>query len=78
MLLAAIHAGGATLAQAERRERRAERAQRRSLRALQAMATVRRLLAPTIQLNVAERQVNVVGLALGGGDADASLKRTRG
>ena len=58
-VLARAHAGGASLARLEYLERRAERAQRRSLRAIQAMVTVRRLLAPTIQLNLAEKQINV-------------------
>ena len=39
--------------------RRSEQANRQLLRAVQTLATVRRLLAPTIQLNLAEKQINV-------------------
>lgn len=51
------------LAQGEYLQRRAERAERRLLRATKALATVRRLLIPIVQVNVAEeiKQVNVVG-----------------
>jgi hypothetical protein len=40
-------------------EDKQERAQRRYLRAIKALAQVRRLLGPTVQVNIAERQVNV-------------------
>jgi len=51
------------LALGEYLQRRAERAERRLLRATKALATVRRLLIPIVQVNVAEeiKQVNVVG-----------------
>ena len=39
--------------------RRSEQANRQLLKAVQALATVRRLLAPAIQLNVAETQINL-------------------
>ena len=37
-----------------------DRAQRRYLAAIKTLAQVRRLLAPTVQVNIAEQQVNVV------------------
>jgi len=51
------------LAQGEYLQRRAERAERRLLRATKALATVRRLLVPVVQVNVADQiqQLNVVG-----------------
>jgi hypothetical protein len=42
-------------------QRRIERAQRRYLAAIKALATVRRLGAPTVQVNIGEKQVNVAG-----------------
>jgi len=50
---------GMTFAASEFYQRRCERAGRQLLKAIQTLATVRRLLGPTIQLNVAERQINV-------------------
>lgn len=52
-------ADGMTFKEGEYHQRQCERAQRQLLRAVQALATVRRLLAPAIQLNVAEKQINV-------------------
>jgi hypothetical protein len=48
-----------SIRQAEYFDRRLDRAQRRHLAAIKALAVVRRLGVPVIQLNVAERQVNV-------------------
>lgn len=53
--------GGITLKESEFLHRRCERASRQLLRAVQTLATVRKLLAPTIQVNVAEKQINVAG-----------------
>lgn len=52
-------AQGLARAEAEYLERRLERAQRRYLAAIKALTTVRRLLGPAIQVNVAERQINL-------------------
>jgi hypothetical protein len=48
-----------SLAQAEYHQRRAERAQRRYLEAIRTLATVRRLLQPVMQVNIADQQVNI-------------------
>lgn len=53
---------GKTLKIGEARDRRCTRANDRYLKALKALATVRKLDLPRIQINVAERQVNVSGL----------------
>ena len=50
---------GLTLTEAEFHQRRGERAQRQLLRAVQALATVRRLLGPVVQVNIADQQINV-------------------
>lgn len=50
----------ATLAQAEFLMRRQDQANRRFLQACKALAQVRRLLGPNIQVNIAEKQINVV------------------
>jgi hypothetical protein len=47
--------------QAEYQQRLAERAQRRYLAALKMLAVVRRLALPVLQVNVADKQVNVAG-----------------
>lgn len=54
---------GVSLTQGEYLQRRAERAERRLLRATKTLATVRRLLVPIVQVNVADQiqQLNVVG-----------------
>ena len=52
---------GLSLREAEFHQRRTERAQRQLLRAVQALATVRRLLGPVVQVNIADKQVNVAG-----------------
>ncbi len=55
----AQHLGRLTMAQGEYHQRAIERAERRYLAAIRALATTRRLLAPTVQVNIAERQINV-------------------
>jgi hypothetical protein len=50
-----------TIRQAEFQLRRIESAQKRFLSALKTLAMVRKLALPAIQLNLAERQVNVAG-----------------
>jgi hypothetical protein len=52
---------GLTFKEGEYFQRQCERAQRQLLKAVQTLATVRRLLTPTVQLNVAENQINVAG-----------------
>jgi len=52
-------AEGMSFREGEYFARRGEQANRQLLRAVQTLATVRRLLAPTIQLNVAEQQINL-------------------
>ncbi len=54
-------ADGMTFREGEYFQKRCERAQRQLLKAVQTLATVRRLLTPTVQLNVAENQINVAG-----------------
>lgn len=57
--LAQQTAGGCSAAAAEYHRRGAEGAQRRLLAAAKALATVRRLGLPAVQLNVADKQINV-------------------
>lgn len=47
--------------ESEHCQRRQDRAARQYLHALRSLAVVRRLLVPTVQVNVAERQVNIAG-----------------
>jgi hypothetical protein len=47
--------------ESEHCQRRQDRAARQYLAALRSLAIVRRLLVPTVQVNVAERQVNIAG-----------------
>jgi hypothetical protein len=47
--------------EAEFYQRRMDRANKRFLDALKTLATVRRLAIPALQLNIAEKQVNVAG-----------------
>ncbi len=51
--------GSATLSQSDCLRRRLEGAQRRYLAAIRALAVVRRLQIPIVQVNIADRQVNV-------------------
>lgn len=50
---------GMSFKESEFHQKRCERAQRQLLRAVQTLATVRRLLTPVLQVNVAEQQINV-------------------
>ena len=50
---------GMSLEQGDYYQRCQERAHRRYISAIRALAQVRRLLAPAVQLNIAERQVNI-------------------
>jgi hypothetical protein len=50
-----------TLKQADFHRRRIDAAHRRYLAALKALATVRKLAVPALQINLAKKQVNVVG-----------------
>jgi len=54
-------AGDCSFRQAEFFQRRAEAAQRQFLRAVTTLATVRRLTGPVVQLNVAQKQINLAG-----------------
>lgn len=53
--------GGQTIQQVELELKRQQSAQRRYLAAIRTLAEVRKLLGPTIQVNIAEQQVNVAG-----------------
>jgi hypothetical protein len=55
------NASGISLAQADFYQKQAERAQKRLLRSVTSLAQVRKLLGPTVQVNVAQQQVNVAG-----------------
>lgn len=57
--LADACAGSRSLTLAEFDAKRADRAHRRFLSAVKTLAEVRRLAAPSVQVNIAERQVNV-------------------
>ena len=50
---------GTTWTQALNRQKRLESAHRRYLAAIKALATVRRLALPVLQVNIAEKQINV-------------------
>jgi hypothetical protein len=54
-------AGGMSFREVEHYARRSEQANRQLLKAVQTLATVRRLLTPTVQLNIARQQVNLAG-----------------
>ena len=53
--------GSLTLMEADYYQKQAERAQRRLLRSIKTLAEVRKLLRPTVQVNIADKQVNVAG-----------------
>ncbi len=53
------HEGTLSLELGDYFQRRQDRAHRRYLTALKALAQVRRLLGPTVQVNIAKQQVNV-------------------
>jgi len=54
-----LEAGGMSWAQIEYRARHAERMSRNFLRATEALARVRRLRAGAVQVNIADKQINV-------------------
>lgn len=56
-----LETGWMTQPQMEHREKVRDRAHRRLLQAIKTLARVRKLAVPVVQVNVAERQVNVVG-----------------
>jgi hypothetical protein len=58
---ASARARDLTIRQAEHLQNKIDRAHRRFLSAVKALATVRKLGVPAIQVNIARRQVNVVG-----------------
>ena len=58
--LYAQNAGKMTLAQGEHHQRRMDRAHNRHLSAVRALAQVRRM-APPVQINIAEQQINNAG-----------------
>ena len=55
------HEATVSLELGEYYQRRQDQAHRRYLSAIKALAQVRRLLGPSVQVNIAERQVNVAG-----------------
>lgn len=59
--LCAQRIGRGSPAMEEQRERRQDRIHRRFLSAFKALAQVRRLLGPSVQVNIAQEQVNVCG-----------------
>ena len=50
-----------SLAQSEHHQRRTDRAHRRLMLSLKMLATVRRLVTPAVQINLARQQVNFAG-----------------
>lgn len=59
--LALLERDGGAMRQGEDRQRGLERAERRYQAAIRSLAQVRRLLSPAVQLNIAEKQINVAG-----------------
>jgi hypothetical protein len=55
--------------ESEAHQRQIDRCQRRYLAAIRTLATVRKLMAPTVQINVAEQQINVATSTGGAGAA---------
>lgn len=53
--------GGVSFEQAEHDQKVLDRAHKRHLSAIKTLATVRRLQVPALQVNIAEKQVNVAG-----------------
>ena len=56
-----VREGSGTMAKGEYWQRRHDRAHRRFLQSIEALAQVRKLLGPFIQVNVAEKQINLMG-----------------
>jgi hypothetical protein len=59
-------------------QRNIQRAQKNYLAAIKALATIRRLALPSLQVNIARRQVNVLAAPAAGDDASASCPTTPG
>jgi hypothetical protein len=59
-------------------QRRQDRATRQYLKALRSLAEVRRLLVPALQINIADRQVNIAGLEGASGTAPRRVRRSAG
>ena len=57
---------GGRFAEGDYWQKQQERAHRRYLSAIRTLAQVRRLLVPAMQVNIAERQLNVLGQVSGG------------
>jgi hypothetical protein len=55
----AQQAGSMTLAQGEYHHRRRDRAHNRYLTSIRALALIRKLAVPVLQVNIANKQVNV-------------------
>ena len=53
--------GGSSFQASEYYQKRVERSQRRYLQAIKALVQVRRLLGPSVQVNIARQQVNLAG-----------------
>jgi hypothetical protein len=62
----------------ELHQRRQDRAARQYLKALRSLADVRRLLIPALQVNIAERQVNIAGTEGAMVKAARRVRRPRG
>ena len=58
-MMYSYHFGTLSLEQGDYFQRRQDRAHRRYLQAIKTLAEVRRLLVPTVQVNIGEQQVNV-------------------
>ena len=59
-------------------QRRQDRAARQYLKALRSLADVRRLLVPALQVNIADRQVNIAGLEGASLAAPGRVRRAAG
>lgn len=64
--------------EAELYQRRQDRATRQYLKALRSLADVRRLLIPTLQVNIADRQVNIAAVAGATVTAPRRVRRSLG
>jgi hypothetical protein len=58
--------------------RRQDRAARQYLKAMRSLAEVRRLLVPSLQVNIADRQVNIAGLEGASLTAARRVRRSAG
>ena len=61
----------------ELHQRRQDRAARQYLKALRSLADVQRLLIPALQVNIAERQVNIAGADRATVEAPSRVRRPR-